>query len=95
MKTIVVGSLLFYMLCAQIAGGLGVLSSTLVPYRFETGIVVGVPVLLGTCIAFLPSPIAASIPSLWRPLVTNGFVVGVTVAIILEKLLLPEIKKLT
>ncbi|GBG56679.1 purine permease [Sporomusaceae bacterium FL31] len=93
--SVVVGSLLFYMLCAQISGGLGVLSNTLVPYRFEFGIVVGVPVLLGTCIAFLPAPIGAAIPSLWRPLVTNGFVVGVTVAIILEKLLLPETRKLT
>ncbi len=90
--TVVVGALLFFMLCSQIAGGLGVLSTCLSPYRFETGIVIGVPILLGTCIAFLPAQLAATIPLLWRPLVTNGFVVGVTTAIFLERILLPKEK---
>ncbi|MGL5512984.1 MAG: solute carrier family 23 protein, partial [Sporomusa sp.] len=87
---IVVGTILFYMLCSQISGGIGVLSPYLVSFRYETGIVIGMPMLLATCIAFLPTSVAETIPLLWRPLLTNGFVVGVIAAIVLEKLLLPE-----
>lgn len=87
---IVVGALLFYMLCSQISGGLAVLGAYLVPFRYEAGIVIGMPVLLGTCIAFLPAQVAETIPLLWCPLFTNGFAVGVTAAIVLEKLLMPK-----
>lgn len=88
--SIVIGALLFYMLCPQICGGLSVLGPYLVPFRYETGIVIGLPVLLGTCIAFLPAQAAQTIPLLWRPLFTNGFAVGVTAAIALERLLLTK-----
>lgn len=88
---VVVGSLLLYLLCSQVSGGLAVLSPYLTPFRHETGLVIGLPVLLATCIAFLPAQAAQCIPLLWRPLLTNGFSVGVAAAIVLEKLLLSKL----
>ncbi|MDU4960983.1 MAG: solute carrier family 23 protein [Sporomusaceae bacterium] len=81
----VTGTLLLYMLCSQIAGGLGLLTPYLQTFQQEAGMIVGVSLLLGTGIAFLPAAAAEAVPALWRPLLTNGFVVGVTAAVVLEK----------
>lgn len=81
---VVTGSLLFYTMCSQTAGGLMLLGKSLEEAGFETGLIVGVSLMLGTMIAFMPAAMAATIPALIRPLVTNGFVMGVTTALVLE-----------
>jgi len=88
--SVVVGTLLFYMLCSQVAGGLGVLASDMASFRFNTGMIIGVPVMLGTVVAFLPSHVAEAIPAMVRPLLMNGFVVGVAAALAMEHALLRE-----
>lgn len=82
--TVVTGSLLFYTMCSQVAGGLLMLGKSLETAGFETGIIIGVSLMLGTLIAFMPSDLAAGIPAVIRPLAANGFVLGVTAALILE-----------
>lgn len=82
--TVVTGSLLFYTMCAQMAGGLMLLGKSLETSGFETGFIIGVSLMLGTLVAFMPASLAATIPAVIRPLVSNGFVVGVTAALILE-----------
>jgi uracil permease len=52
----------------------------------ETGLLIGFSLMLGTMVAFLPASVTAGIPALVRPLLTNGFVVGVSAALILEHL---------
>lgn len=89
---VVIGTLLFYMLSSQVAGSFGILAPDMASFRFETGLIIGVPVMLGTVVAFLPSHVVPSIPSLLRPLLTNGFVVGVTVALMMEHVLLRDKK---
>ena len=81
---VVTGSLLFYTMCSQTAGGLMMLGKSLEKSGFETGLIVGVSLMLGTMIAFMPAAMAATIPAVIRPLVTNGIVMGVTIALILE-----------
>jgi len=51
---------------------------------FDEGLIVGIPLLLGTVVAFLPAAIAAGFPATIRPLVANGFVVGVITVLLLE-----------
>lgn len=87
---VVVGTLLFYMMCSQVAGGLGILASDMASFRFNTGLIIGVPVMLGTVVAFMPAPVALTIPAMVRPLLMNGFVVGVAAALIMEHILLRE-----
>ena len=80
----VIGILLLYLMCSQAAGGFGVLKEPLLNYTFEGGLIIGVSILLGTITAFLPSHVVSVIPVLLRPLLANGFVVGITAAIFLE-----------
>jgi len=42
------------------------------------------PILLGTVVAFLPPDVLHTFPAVLRPVVGNGFVVGVAAALILE-----------
>ena len=46
--------------------------------------IVGLSLMLGTLAAFLPAQVTTAIPAVVRPLVTNGFVVGITAALLLE-----------
>lgn len=81
---VVTGSLLFYTMCSQTAGGLMMLGKCLETSGFETGLIIGVSLMLGTLIAFMPAAMTATIPAVIRPLASNGFVIGVTTALILE-----------
>lgn len=80
----VVGTILIYIMCSQIAAGLLVMLESSSVGSFEDGLIVGLPLMLGTVIAFLPPEAAATIPTVLRPLVGNGFVVGVAAVLILE-----------
>ena len=82
--TVVIGTLMLYMMCSQLAGGLGVLRESLLAYNLEIGTIIALPILVGTMTAFLPASAAQQIPELLRPLLANGFVVGVVTALILE-----------
>ncbi len=81
---VVIGSVFLFALCPQVAGGLMMLGKSLETSGFDTGIIIGASLMLGTMVAFLPGPVVAAIPAVIRPLVTNGFVVGVTIALFLE-----------
>ena len=83
---VVTGSLLFYTMCSQVAGGLLMLGKSFRTDGMETGLLLGFSLMLGTLTAFLPGPVITGIPPLVRPLLTNGFVVGVAAALILEHL---------
>jgi len=81
---VVIGSILIYIMCAQIATGLMVLFESEKTFQFTSGLVIGLPILLGTIIAFLPSGIMNTVPTFLKPVLGNGFVVGVIAALILE-----------
>ncbi len=84
---VVVGSVLLYILCAQVAAGLLVLFEGKEPFRFPHGLVIGLPLLLGTVIAFLPPAALATFPAVLQPVLGNGFVVGVLAVMVLEHLI--------
>ena len=80
----VTGSLLLYMMGSQVAAGLAILRETFADFRYEDGLIVGFPLLLGTLSAFLPAEIILALPKTIRPLLANGFVVGTVAAMLLE-----------
>jgi xanthine/uracil permease len=81
---VVIGSILIYILCAQIAAGLTVIFEAGKEFQFTDGLVIGLPILLGTIVAFLPAWILNTFPTILKPVLGNGFVVGVATALILE-----------
>ena len=89
---VVIGSLLCFIMCSQVAAGMLVLGKDLATSGFETGMIVGLSLMLGTLAAFLPAQVTTAIPAVVRPLVTNGFVVGITAALLLEHVIYSKTK---
>jgi len=83
---VVIGSVLIYILCAQVASGLAILAEAPGGFDFETGMAIGLPILLGTIVAFLPAQTLETFPATLRPVLGNGFVVGVLAALMMEHL---------
>jgi xanthine/uracil permease len=83
--SVVIGTILLYILCFQVAAGLAVLFEAEL-FSLETGLVVGLPLLLANMTAFLPPEIVSTFPLVLRPVLGNGFVVGVVLLLILEHL---------
>lgn len=80
----VIGVVLTYVMASQIAAGLMLGQEKNAVRTFDDGLIIGIPLLLGTLAAFLPGAVAAGFPATLRPLITNGFVVGVIVVLVLE-----------
>lgn len=86
--SVVIGCVLLYIATSQFAFGLVVVFGEGKDGRFDSddGLVIGLPVLLGTVIAFLPADLVATFPVILRPILGNGFVVGVIAVLVLEHL---------
>jgi len=84
----VIGGIMVYIMASQVSAGLQIAlqDSRESGFSLESGIVIGMPVLLGNIVAFLPSQILDSIPLVLRPVLGNGFVAGVVGAMFLEHL---------
>jgi len=83
----VIGCVFTYILCAQVAAGLSVLLQASETFQFEHGLIVGLPVLLATIVAFLDPKVLGSFPVVLRPILGNAFVVGVVAALVMEHLI--------
>ncbi|HBB18019.1 MAG TPA: xanthine permease [Syntrophus sp. (in: bacteria)] len=84
--SVVIGCVLIYILSSQIAAGLVVAFQGEGKDRFDIngGLAIGLPVLLGTVVAFLPGTVIDTFPLALKPILGNGFVVGVAAALALE-----------
>jgi xanthine/uracil permease len=82
----VIGCILAYILCAQVVAGLAIITGQ-GEVSYQTGLIIGLPLILGTVIAFLPAEVLGSFPALLRPVLGNGFVVGVLAALVMEHLI--------
>ncbi|WP_332449664.1 uracil-xanthine permease family protein [Methanoculleus sp.] len=82
----VIGVVLAYVMASQIAAGLMLGQESGATRTFDEGLIIGIPLILGTVVAFLPAEVAAGFPELIRPLITNGFVVGIVAVLMLEHL---------
>ncbi len=90
---VVIGTVLLYVLCAQVATGLLVVYQQSATVRYEHGLSVGLALLVGTSVAYLPVEVVNTIPATLRPMLGNGFVVGVALCLMLEHLVFPVAKK--
>ena len=88
----VMGIVLLFLMSTQVAAGLEIINSTKAVLSFRDGLVLGIPIMLTLALSFAPQEAMEAIPSLLRPIVGNGFVMGVIVIIILEHIVLKERK---
>ena len=88
----VMGIVLLFLMSTQVAAGLEIINSTKAVLSFRDGLVLGIPIMLTLALSFAPQEAMEAIPSLLRPIVGNGFVMGIIVIIILEHVVLRERK---
>jgi xanthine/uracil permease len=84
---VVVGGILLYIMCSQLAAGLSMVIQSEEGFNFEKGLVIGLPLMLSIIISFLPNSVLSTFPAVLRPILGNGFVVGVLVVLIMEHLI--------
>jgi xanthine/uracil permease len=89
--SVVVGSAMLYILCAQMAAGIMVLTEDERGAGFNGGLVVGIPLLVAVVVAFMPGEVVAAYPPLIRPVAGNSFVMGVLAVLVLEHILFRQI----
>ena len=80
----VVGIILLYLMGTQFSAGMMMITAKREPVKFNEGIIMGFPLLLAVMISFLPVEVVSQFPQLLRPIIGNGFVMGVLCVIILE-----------
>jgi xanthine/uracil permease len=82
--SLVIGTIMFYLMVTQLASGFHLMQKQKAVIDFESAIIIGFPIMLAVLISFLPKEVVASIPLIVRPILTNGFVMGVIVVIVCE-----------
>ncbi len=82
----VVGAALCVAMGAQVGAALSVITEDGMAARDYY--VVGVPLLVGTLVGFLPDALLSALPSVWKVFLGNGLIVGIFLSLVLEHLLL-------
>jgi len=88
--SVVVAVILIYIMSVQLATGLLVAVDSMESSDLESLLVIGLPLMLGTVIAFLPAEVVGTFPAAIRPLLGNGFIIGLAAALFMEHVVLPR-----
>jgi xanthine/uracil permease len=84
--SVVIGGVMVYIMASQIAAGLQFALRDVQngEFSFDSGIIIGLPVLLGNIVSFLPAEVLERAPDMLQPVLGNGFVAGVFTVLFLE-----------
>jgi len=88
LPAVVMGALLLYLMAAQLASGLSLLTADRTLGDFTGALTVGLSLMVGLLVAFAPESALADWPPLLKPIIGNGFIMGTVTAILLEHLIL-------
>ena len=83
--TVVIGIMMIYVMSSQVAAGL-MMAFSAKQFTFDDGLIIGLPIMLGIIISFIPTGVLSTMPLSLRPIIGNGFVVGVIAVMFLEHL---------
>ena len=86
----IMGIVLLFLMATQVAAGFEIIHTSKAVLTFKDGLILGIPIMLTTILSFAPAEAMMSVPSLLRPIVGNGFVMGIILIIILEHVVLKE-----
>lgn len=81
---VVMGTLLLYVMTSQIAASFQMLVGESAVKDYQSGVIVGLPVMVTLLISFAPADALNQLPNILRPIVGNGFVMGVITVFIME-----------
>ena len=89
----VMGVVLLYLMSTQIAAGLHMIHTTNATPTFKDGLILAIPIMFTTLLSFAPQTAMYAVPALLRPIVGNGFVMGIIIILLLEHLFLKDKKR--
>jgi len=84
---VVIGSTFLFILCLLISAGFSVMLRSEEVFSFDDGLIIGFPVLIGTFISFLPPDVYNALPKMLRPILGNGFLMGILIAFVMEHII--------
>ena len=85
----VIGVILLYLMGTQLAASFSMLSTSDSARNFEECLIVGLPVMVALVFGIIPMSV---IPAMLRPIIGNGFVMGVVTVMLLEHVILRQKK---
>ncbi len=86
----VMGTVLLFLMGTQLAAGFEMVRSTGSVTEFRHGMIIAIPLLFNVIMTFAPAEAVGAIPELIRPIVGNGFVMGVIIILLLEHIFLRD-----
>jgi xanthine/uracil permease len=86
----VMGTVLLFLMGTQLSAGFEMVRSTGSVTEFRHGMIIALPLLFNVIMTFAPAEAIAAIPEIIRPIVGNGFVMGVIVILLLEHIFLRD-----
>ena len=93
--SVVIGTVLLYIMCTQVAAGLIAAFDALKALgepRFDNALLIGLPIMAGIIVAFLPQTVTAAFPATLQPILSNGFVVGIVLSMLLEHVIFRRVR---
>ncbi len=90
--SLVIGAIMFFLMVTQLASGFHLMQKQKAVIDFESAIIIGFPIMLAVLISFLPQAVVSSIPLIVRPIISNGFVMGVVTVIVCEHVIFRKSK---
>ena len=87
--TLITGCLVIFMLTSQFSAALHLFLTMHMKktYAFQTGILIATGILVGTAITLMPAAVLSEIPIAIRPILGNGFLIGVVVIMVMEHII--------
>lgn len=84
LPNVVIGLVLTYVVILQLAAAFSMMTEKKIVKNFNHALTISLPLIVALLVAFLPPTVEAALPVAVRPLLTNGFVIGVLLVVFLE-----------
>ena len=89
----VIGLVLTYVVVLQFASAFGMIAEKKIIANFSHSLTIALPLTVALIVAFLPDAVEADLPLALRPILTNGFVIGVLLVVFLEHIVFSQKKE--
>ena len=81
---VLIGVMLLYVVILQLAAAFNMMMETKAVQTFEHALTIAIPMGIGLFVSLIPAELSNSLPALVRPILTNGFVMGVLFVVFFE-----------
>lgn len=84
LPNVVIGLILSYVVILQLAAAFSMMSEKKIVKSFDHALTIALPLIVSLLVAFIPPTVGEDLPIALRPILTNGFVIGVLLVVFLE-----------